>query len=57
MNLIPTASTLEEVRDHLRPLLDGVDAVAQEFSDDERAAIRTFLARVSEIYDDFSAQS
>lgn len=57
VNLIPTASTLEEVRDHLRPLLDGVDAVAQEFSDDERAAIRSFLARVSEIYDDFSQQS
>lgn len=57
VNLIPTASTLDEVRDHLRPLLDGVDAVASEFSDDERAAIRSFLARVSEIYADFSDQS
>jgi DNA-binding MarR family transcriptional regulator len=54
VNLIPTTSTLNEVNDHLRPLLDSVDAVAQEFSDEERAAIRSFLARVSEIYDDFS---
>lgn len=57
VNLIPTASTLDEVRDHLRPLLDGVDAVASEFSDDERAAIRSFLAQVSEIYADFSDAS
>lgn len=54
VNLIPSTSTLDEVNDHLRPLLDSVDAVAQEFSDEERAAIRSFLARVSEIYDDFS---
>ena len=54
VNLIPTASTLNEVNDHLRPLLDAVDAAAQEFSEDERAAILSFLARVSEIYDDFS---
>jgi DNA-binding MarR family transcriptional regulator len=55
VNLIPTSSTLEEVRDHLRPLLEGVDAVAQECDDDERAAIRSFLARVSAIYDDFAS--
>ena len=53
VNLIPSTSTLNEVNDHLRPLLDSVDAVAQEFTEEERAAIRSFLARVSEIYDDF----
>jgi hypothetical protein len=36
-------------------LLEGVDAVAQEFDDDERAAIRSVLARVSAIYDDFAS--
>ncbi len=57
VNLIPSTSTLDEVNDHLRPLLDSVDAVAQEFTDEERDAIRSFLARVSEIYDDFSDRS
>lgn len=57
VNLIPSTSTLDEVNDHLRPLLDSVDAVAQEFTDEERDAIRRFLARVSEIYDDFSDRS
>ena len=55
VNLIPTASTLIEVNDHLRPLLDAVDAVAEEFTDEERAAIRRFLAQVSAIYDDFAS--
>ena len=55
VNLIPTASTLIEVNDHLRPLLDAVDAVAEEFTDDERSAIRRFLTEVSAIYDDFAS--
>lgn len=54
VNLIPSTSTLNEVNDHLRPLLDSIDEAAQEFTDEERAAIRSFLARVSAIYDDFS---
>jgi DNA-binding MarR family transcriptional regulator len=55
VNLIPTAATLIEVNDHLRPLLDAIDSVAEEFTDEERSAIRRFLAEVSAIYDDFSA--
>jgi DNA-binding MarR family transcriptional regulator len=54
VNLIPTASSLIEVNDHLRPLLDAVDAVAEEFTDDERAAILRFLTEVSAIYGAFS---
>jgi len=54
VNLIPTASSLIEVNDHLRPLLDAVDAVAEEFDDDERAAILRFLTEVSAIYEAFS---
>jgi DNA-binding MarR family transcriptional regulator len=55
VNLIPTAATLIEVNDHLRPLLDAIDSVAEDFTDEERSAIRRFLAEVSAIYDDFSA--
>ena len=57
VNLIPTASSLMEVNDHLRPLLDAVDAVAEEFTDHERAAILRFLAEVSAIYEDFSTRT
>jgi DNA-binding MarR family transcriptional regulator len=57
VNLIPTASSLMEVSDHLRPLLDAVDAVAEEFTDPERAAILRFLGEVSAIYEDFSTRT
>jgi DNA-binding MarR family transcriptional regulator len=54
VNLIPTERSLNQVHDHLRPLLDAVDAVAGEFSADERTAIRRFLAEVIAIYEDFA---
>lgn len=55
VKLIPTESSLNQVREHLQPLLDAVDSTAREFSAGERAAIRRFLAEVIAIYDDFSA--
>ena len=54
VNLIPTAGSLIEVNDHLRPLLDSVDAVAAEFTEHERSAILRFLSEVSAIYDEFA---
>lgn len=54
VNLIPTAGSLIEVNDHLRPLLDAVDAVAGEFTEHERSAILRFLSEVSAIYDEFA---
>lgn len=57
VNLIPTEASLNQVNDHLRPLLDAVDSVAGEFSTEERAAIRRFLAEVIEIYNDFATGS
>lgn len=55
VNLIPTESSLTEVNRHLRPLMDAVDQVAEEFSAPERAAIRRFLTEVIAIYTDFAA--
>jgi DNA-binding MarR family transcriptional regulator len=55
VNLIPTGSSLNQVHGQLLPLLDAIDAAAGEFSADERAAIRRFLAEVISIYQDFAA--
>ena len=55
VNLIPTASSLDQVGDQLRPLLDAINSLAGEFSDDERAAIRRFLTQASAIYDGFAS--
>lgn len=55
VNLIPTEASLQQVNDHLRPLLDAVNDLAGEFNNDERAAIQRFLTEVTAIYDDFSA--
>jgi DNA-binding MarR family transcriptional regulator len=55
VNLIPTGSSLSQVHGQLLPLLDAIDAVAGEFSADERAAIRRFLAEVISIYEEFAA--
>jgi DNA-binding MarR family transcriptional regulator len=54
VNLVPTEASLKEVSRHLRPLLDAVDAVASEFSPDERQAIRRFLTEVIAIYEEFA---
>lgn len=54
VNLIPTESALDEVHGQLRPLMDAVDCVADEFSPEERAAIRRFLNEVTAIYEDFT---
>lgn len=55
VNLIPTERSLTEVNRQLRPLLDAVDAVAEEFSTEERTAIRRFLAEVVAIYTAFAS--
>lgn len=53
VNLIPTVASLDTVNEHLRPLLDALDDLAGQFSDDERAAIRRYLTEVASIYQDF----
>ena len=45
------------MHDQLRPLLDAIDRVAEEFNEDERAAIRRFLGEVIAIYEDFSTRT
>lgn len=55
VNLIPTEASMELVSGHLRPLIDAVDGVAEEFSAAERTAIRRFLTHVIDIYADFAA--
>jgi len=54
VNLIPTESALDEVHGQLRPLMDAIDCVAEEFSVGERAAIRRFLNEATAIYEDFA---
>ncbi len=47
--LVPRPEGLVAVFEVLRPLLAGLDAVAMEFSDDEREVIGRYLERVNEV--------
>lgn len=54
VKLIPTEGSLDQVNDHLRPLLDSLDNLAASFTNDERAAICQFLAAVTAVYGEFA---
>ena len=55
VNLIPTEAALAQVGAELKPLLAAVNESAASFTEDERAAIRRFLAEVVDIYTEFAA--
>lgn len=45
----PTPHAVEEVLGVIRPLVAGLDAVAEELSPDERRVVARYLERVSEV--------
>jgi DNA-binding MarR family transcriptional regulator len=50
----PTLHAVEEVLGLIRPLVASLDAVAEEFTADERQAMARYLRRVSEVLGSFS---
>ncbi len=50
VRLVATEAANDEVRRHLRELLDGLDAITTDFTADERDAIRRYLAAATEAY-------
>jgi DNA-binding MarR family transcriptional regulator len=57
VQLIPTASALDQVADELRPLIAALDAVIAQYSDAERAAVQRYLADALEVYQRFAESS
>jgi DNA-binding MarR family transcriptional regulator len=57
VHLIPTASALDQVGQELRPLIAALDSVVAEYSEEERAAIRRYLADVLDAYQRFTASA
>ena len=57
VHLIPTVSALDQVRLELRPLIAALDSVVTEYSEEERAAIRRYLADVLDVYQRFAAST
>jgi DNA-binding MarR family transcriptional regulator len=50
VRLSPSPSATAEVLGHLMPLLDRLDAVAEELSDEDRAVVLRYLEGVTEVY-------
>ena len=50
VRLTASDSAREEVMDRLGALIDGLDAVAEEFDDDEREVVRRYLDRAIGVY-------
>jgi DNA-binding MarR family transcriptional regulator len=50
VRLSPSPSAITEVLGQLMPLLDRLDAVAEQLSDEDRAAVRRYLEGVTEVY-------
>lgn len=57
VRLSPSPSATAEVLGHLLPLLDRLDAVVEDLSDDDREAVRRYLASVTEVYRSWAAGS
>jgi DNA-binding MarR family transcriptional regulator len=57
VHLIPTASALDQVGDELRPLIAALDLVVADYTEEERAAIRRYLADVLDAYQRFAASA
>ena len=53
----PTAHAVEEVLGVIRPLVTGIDAVAEELSPDEQRVVLNYLSRVSGILRDYSVEN
>ncbi|GAA1978655.1 hypothetical protein GCM10009817_18940 [Terrabacter lapilli] len=54
VRLVPTESAASEVRGRLRSLLDRLDALTDQFTPEERAAIHRYLQAATEAYHRFA---
>ena len=54
VRLVPTESAKAAVRSQLADLLDRLDAVSEDFTADERAAIQRYLEAAAAAYRDFA---
>lgn len=52
----PTPHAVEEVLGVIRPLVAGLDAVAEELTPEERRAVARYLRRVSEVLGDYGPE-
>lgn len=55
VRLSPSPSATEEVLAHLSPLLDTLDAVIEDAPDEDREAVRRYLAAVTAVYRSWAA--
>lgn len=53
----PTAHAVEEVLGVIRPLVTGIDAIAEELSPEEQRVVLDYLSRVSSILRDYGAEN
>jgi DNA-binding MarR family transcriptional regulator len=55
VQLVPTASALQEVGTLLQPLLSGLDAAVRGYTAEERATVTRYLTAVLAAYREFAA--
>jgi DNA-binding MarR family transcriptional regulator len=55
VRLTPSASATEEVLAHLGPLLGALDQVVEDVPEEDREAIRRYLAAVTDVYRSWAA--
>jgi DNA-binding MarR family transcriptional regulator len=56
VRLVPSASARDEVLGRLGSLLDALDAIANDFSDEDRAVVREYLDRVIAAYREYAGE-
>jgi DNA-binding MarR family transcriptional regulator len=56
VRLTASDSARVEVMDRLGALIDGLDALAEEFDDDERAAVQRYLERAIGVYRSYAEE-
>ncbi len=56
VRLVPSVSARTAVLGRLGPLLDDLDALATDLSDDERDVVRRYLERATAAYRDYAAR-
>ena len=56
VRLVPSASARTAVIGRLGALLDALDSLAAEFSDEEREVVRRYLERATAAYRDYAAR-
>jgi DNA-binding MarR family transcriptional regulator len=56
VRLVPSESARDEVMGRLGTLLDALDEIAAEFTEDERVVLQRYLARITRAYRDYAGE-